>query len=138
MSKRNAPCSADIPACACFAHGDPKNPALAWQGPAWVVKRLRHYAAMEQAFMARFIGGYTRGQICRYESGQTMPPLDFWLKLLLTFGLNLNWALTGKGKPYVIDFYHCPQQQRFIQWHRLKQEQRRLLLALEPPSGDEQ
>jgi len=85
---------------------------------------------MDQELFGRLLQGYNRGQIARYETEQAEPPIDFWLKMMRTFGLNISWAFTGKGKPYVTEFQHCEERERFEQWIALADEKTQLLREL--------
>jgi hypothetical protein len=63
--------------------------------------------------------GYTRSQISRFEIESAEPPIDFWVKLAKLFGLNINWALTGNGLPYIDDFQESPERDRVVGWQKL-------------------
>lgn len=77
---------------------------------------------MDQADFGRLIGGYTRGKISRYEAEKSEPPIDFWVKVMKTFGLNINWAMTGDGIPYISAYADCPERKRFLKWYKLKRD----------------
>jgi len=124
LSAARTPAAADtdIPAFACFAQAGPDVPPYQWEGWGLVVKKLRLYSGLDQTLFGRLLSGYTRGQIARFETEQTQPPMDFWRKLSLTFGLNLTWAITGKGKCYTMDPRHSDESKRFLRWRRQIQQ----------------
>jgi len=101
-----------------------------WQSWGLVIRHLRDYAGMDQDVFGRLLQGYTRGQIGRYETEQTEPPLDFWVKMMLTFGLNLNWVFTGQGKPYIEEYQDCKERKRFNDWIRLISDKENFLKEL--------
>jgi len=111
-----------IPAFACFGLSSPDVPAYQWEGWGLVVKKLRVCSGLDQTVFGRLLVGYTRGQIARYETEQTEPPLDFWRKVAATFGLSLTWAITGKGKCYTMDHYYSDESKRFLRWRRRIQQ----------------
>ena len=101
-----------------------------WQSWGLVLRHLRDYAGMDQAIFGRLLQGYTRGQISRYETEETEPPVVFWGKIMRTFGLNINWALTGEGQPYVCECQDCAERKRFYEWDRLVHEKENFLREL--------
>lgn len=102
-----------------------------WEGWGLVIRHLRAWAGMEQVVFGRLLQGYTRGQIGRYETEQTEPPVDFWAKMVRTFGLNLNWVFTGKGEPHVLEYGDSPERKRFFRWTELVRQQSDFLRELE-------
>lgn len=90
-----------------------------WQGWGLVIRHLRDFTGMDQAIFGRLLQGYKRGQIARYETEQTEPPIDFWVKMMQAFGLNINWALTGQGEPYILEYQDSQERKRFYKWVQL-------------------
>jgi len=87
-----------------------------WQSWGLVIRHIRDFSGMDQDVFGRLLKGFTRFQISRYETEQTEPPIDFWVKMMRTFGLNINWAITGRGVPYVLDYRDCEERKRFEKW----------------------
>jgi len=90
-----------------------------WQGWGLVLRHLRDFAGMDQAILGRLLQGYNRGQIARYETEQAEPPVDFWVKMMRAFGLNISWALTGRGLPYILEYQDSQERKRFYKWIQL-------------------
>lgn len=44
-----------------------------------------------------------RGNLSRYENDLIKPSFDFFYSMYKTFGINLNWLITGEGDLYVKD-----------------------------------
>ena len=122
--------SCTIPANVCFGNTDPNAEPYEWESWGFVIRHLRDLVCMDQTAFGRLVRGYTRGQIARYETEQTEPPLDFWIKLMRVFGLNISWALTGKGKPYIEDYTESEERTRFWRWEDLRTEQKNFLEQL--------
>ena len=101
-----------------------------WQSWGLVIRHLRDFAGMDQDIFGRLLKGYNRGQISRYETEQTEPPIDFWVKLMMTFGLNINWAMTGRGLPYITDFVDSEERKRFEKWSILIYEKENFMKEL--------
>lgn len=106
----------DIPAYGRFCDINYDNEEYVWQSWGLVIRHLRDFANMDQEVFGRLIQGYTRGQIGRYETEQTEPPIAFWEKMACTFGLNLTWAITGIGKPYILEYRDSKERKRLEQW----------------------
>jgi len=113
--------------------GDPSYQGNPYQWENWglVIRHLRDFTGMDQVVFGRLLQGYTRSQIGRYETEQTEPPIDFWLKTMRTFGLNLNWAITGEGTPYTLDYADSVERKRFFRWVDLVRQQSDFLRELE-------
>jgi len=118
------------PAFICFADPIRRGKVYQWEGWGFVIRELRDLVRMDQTAFGRLVQGYTRGQIARYETEQTEPPIDFWRKLMLVFGLNINWAITGKGKSYIEDFADSEERARFWRWQELVEEKEDFLRQL--------
>lgn len=88
---------------------------------------------MDQTAFGRLLRGYTRSQISRYEKEDANPPIDFFIKLMRTFGVDLNWLFTGVGKPYTLDFQDSEERARFLHWTYLMDERMEFLNDI---SGD--
>jgi transcriptional regulator with XRE-family HTH domain len=108
-----------IPARSCFCDPAYKGEKYCWQTWGLVIRDLREYAGMDQAVFVRLLRGYTRGQISRFEIDETEPPIDFWHKMMRTFGLNITWALTGTGCPFIEEFSDSEERKRFLEWSHL-------------------
>jgi transcriptional regulator with XRE-family HTH domain len=108
-----------IPACSCFCDPTYKGEKYYWQDWGLVIRDLREYTGMDQAIFGRLLQGYTRGQISRFELDETEPPIDFWRKIMRTFGLNITWALTGTGCPFIEEFSDSKERKRFLEWSHL-------------------
>jgi hypothetical protein len=87
-----------------------------WQSWGLVIRRLRAATDMDQDVFGRLLQGFTRMQISRYETEAAEPPIDFWKKMMKMFGLNICWAITGYGIPYIEDFYDSEERNRFLKW----------------------
>lgn len=111
-----SPENAIIPACDVFCNPQLTGEAYKWTGWGLAILHLRQYGGLDQAVFGRLLRGYTRGQISRYETEATEPPIDFWIKMARTFGLNITWALTGHGTPYITDYQDCEERSRFYEW----------------------
>ena len=120
-----------VPAYDCFCGFDMQDEPYKWHGWGLVIRHLRDYANMDQTVFGRLLQGYTRGQIARYETEQTEPPIDFWVKMSYTFGLNIHWALTGTGEPYILEHQNCPLRKRFYEWIELISNKENFLKELE-------
>jgi len=51
---------------------------------------------------ARFLGGFSRGQVSRVEQGLQGPPPEMMAALVEIVGLNANWLLTGEGEMWLV------------------------------------
>lgn len=102
-----------------------------WQSWGLVIKNIRDHTGMDQLVFGRLLQGYTRMQISRYETESAEPPIDFLIKLAKFFGLNLNWAFSGHGLPYIQEFQDCPERKRFMDWIRLIAEKENFLKDLQ-------
>jgi transcriptional regulator with XRE-family HTH domain len=106
-----------IPAKYCFFDkGFFETNPYEWQSYGLVIKRLREFIGMDQEIFGRLLQGYTRMQISRYEKEAAQPPIDFWIKMMKFFGLNINWLFTGKGLPYIEEFGDSEERKRLIKW----------------------
>jgi len=129
-SKPDSPDSAYIPAYICFADKELHGVDYQWESWGLVIRHLRDCVRMDQTIFGRVLQGYTRGQIARYETEQTEPPIDFWIKLMRTFGLNISWALTGKGLPYIEAYADSEERQRLERWEHLQADNKKFLQEL--------
>jgi len=93
-----------------------------YQGWGLVIRHIREFVKMDQITFGRLLGGYSRGHISRYELEQSQPPIDFWVKMMRTFGLNINWTLTGQGRKYVSYFKNTKEQEKIFKWLRINEE----------------
>jgi hypothetical protein len=122
----------DIPAYNRFC--DPgmndDNMPYKWQSWGLVIRHLRDFIGLDQDIFGRLLQGYTRGQISRFEKEESEPPIDFWRKMMFTFGLNINWALTGEGLPYIIEYQNCKERSRLNDWINLIFEKKTFLNEL--------
>jgi len=119
-----------IPAYDRFCNPNYDDEIYKWQGWGFVIRHLREYTSMDQAVFGRLLQGYTRGQISRYEIEDTEPPIDFWVKMMRTFGVNINWVYTGQGEPYIRKFQDSEERLRFFEWARLINEKENFLKEL--------
>jgi len=124
------PDRSDIPAYMCFADRELRGVDYQWESWGLVIRHLRDFEGMDQFVFGRLLQGYTQGQISRYETEQTEPPLDFWIKLVRTFGLSISWALTGKGLPYIEAWMDSEERQRLARWERLQADNKDFLQEL--------
>ncbi len=120
----------EIPAYVRFANPDYDTRPYEWEGWGLVIRHIRLFTDMDQAIFGRLVKGYNRGQIARYETEQAEPPIDFWSKLSMMFGLNINWIFTGKGLPYTFDHADSEERKRFYRWERLKDEKENFMQDL--------
>jgi len=120
-----------VPAYQCFCVFEVYGEHYEWQGWGFVIRHLRDFTDMDQAIFGRLLQGYKRGQIARYETEQAEPPVDFWVKMMRFFGLNINWALTGQGKPYILEYQDSQERKRFYKWTYLITEKELFLKELE-------
>lgn len=122
----------DIPAYAlfCIHELNSREPVYEWQSWGLVIKNLRDFANMDQDVFGRLLQGYTRGHISRYETEQSEPTIDFWIKMMRVFGLNINWAFTGKGNPYITEYQDCEERKRFYKWIQLISDKQDFLKEL--------
>jgi len=120
----------DVPACFRFCDPTYLGENYEWQSWGLVIRHLRDCAGMDQEVFGRLLKGYNRGQVSRYETEQSDPPIDFWVKLMRTFGLNVSWAITGIGKPYITEFSDCEERKRFYKWAELIDEKENFLKEL--------
>lgn len=123
----------DVPAWTVFCDptfDEPYGSPYQWACWGLVIRDLRGYTGLDQAIFARLIGGYNRNQVGRYEAEQVQPPIDFWTKLARMFGLNITWAMTGKGLPYVLDFADSDERNRLFLWTALADERKDFLKQL--------
>ncbi len=97
-----------------------------WLGWGTVIRQIRNWVGIDQELFGRLIRGYTRSQIGRYEKEAAEPPIDFWIKMMRTFGLSINWALTGKGVPYVIEYIDSEEYERFLKWSSIMDTKKEL------------
>jgi hypothetical protein len=132
-SKLDSPDLLDIPAYICFADRELRGIDYQWESWGLVIRHLRDSFRMDQTIFGRLLQGYTRGQIARYETEQTEPPIDFWIKLMRTFGLNINWALTGKGLPYIEAYGGSEERRKLARWERLQADNKDFLQELRGP-----
>jgi len=132
IKKNSKAALADIPAYMLFCAHEYDNSAEPYEWQSWglVIRNLRDFANMDQDIFGRLLQGYTRGHISRYETEQSEPTIDFWVKLVRTFGLNINWAFTGKGLPYITDYYDCEERKRFFKWIQLISDKKDFLKEL--------
>lgn len=72
-----------------------------WRSWNGALAELRLDTHMTQEIFGDYIGGFTRSQINRYESGLAEPPIRFWIQISEIFGVSIQWMLTGKGSPHV-------------------------------------
>lgn len=121
----------DVPAYSCFCEPQMEGEKYEWQGWGLVIRHLRDFTGMDQLVFGRLLQGYTRGQVGRYETEQSEPPVDFWVKTMRAFGLNINWALTGIGPPYVLDYEGCQERKKFYKWTALVADKENFLKELE-------
>jgi len=119
-----------IPAEAVFASHLFLGEDYEWQSWGLVIRHLRDFTGVDQEIFGRLIQGYNRGQISRYETEQTEPPIDFWTKLMRMFGLNITWACTGKGLPYIPGFGESDERERFLKWDALISDKENFLKEL--------
>jgi len=117
--RQSKPRLGEIPALDCFELLGRGGQPFEWQGWGLVIRYLRDFTDMDQSIFGRLLQGYTRGQIARYETEQAEPPIDFWVKMMRTFGLNISWALTGQGIPHITEFCDCEERKRFYKWAEL-------------------
>ena len=101
-----------------------------WQSWGLVIRHLRDYAGMDQELFGRLLRGFNRGQIARYETEQAEPPIDFWIKMMRVFGLNINWAMTGQGEPYILEYQNSQERKRFYKWIQLIADKENFLKEL--------
>lgn len=128
---RASPSKERVPAYMRFGNPTYQGNPYQWENWGLVIRHLRDFAGMDQVVFGRLLQGYTRSQIGRYETEQTEPPIDFWLKAMRTFGLNLNWAVTGEGDPYTLDYTDSVERKRFFRWVDLVRQQSDFLRELE-------
>lgn len=124
----------EVPAYDLFCNELMHGERYEWQSWGLVLRHLRDFAGMDQAVFGRLLRGYTRAQISRYETERSEPPVDFWVKIAKTFGLNITWALTGKGQPHTTDFCEGEEMAKFYKWIILINEKADFLKELQ---GDE-
>ena len=115
------------PAKSFFCDRGPQEPKYEWVGWGPLIRHLREWMDVDQSLFGRLLRGYTRPQIARYEKEAAEPPLDFWIKFMKTFGLNLNWVFSGEGVPYVEEYENSPERERFMRWTVLSSEKREFL-----------
>jgi len=60
------------------------------------IKRLRDALDLTQVVFAERLG-VSRSSIIAYEREDTAPSADFFMVLIKTFDVNLNWLLLGEG-----------------------------------------
>jgi len=104
---------------------------LVWTGWGHVIFRLREFIGMDQAMFGLLIGGYTQGQISRYEIQKTEPPIDFWIKLMLMFSLNISWVMTGMGVPYMEITPESDERSRLNRWLTLQKNKAAFMREIE-------
>lgn len=114
--KKNKNFNRHIPAENVFILDFKPGEEYTWAGWGLVIRHLRQSCNMDQTVFGRFIGGYTRAQISRYEKETSEPPIDFWIKMMKIFGLNISWALTGKGLPYIEEYQDSGERNTFLKW----------------------
>ena len=116
--KRTQQKKTDSPAWSIFCDPSLDGPEnmFEWCGWGGVIRRIRKHTGMDQTDFGRLIRGYARNQISRYEKEEAEPPIDFWVKIQDMFGINLNWAFTGKGDPCLANFKDTPDTERFYKW----------------------
>ena len=49
-----------------------------------------------------------------YESGRSQPPIDVVEKISITFNINTNWLLTGRGDIFIGDNKSRPEEKGII------------------------
>ena len=121
---------AEIPAYDAFCGPDHQKEPYEWQCWGLVIRHLRDYSGMDQATFGQLLRGYNRMQISRYETESAEPPIDFWVKMMRIFGLNITWAFTGKGRPYVKEYCDSDERQRLFKWTTLLSEKKEFLTEL--------
>jgi len=126
--KLPAPDLLDIPVYLWLSNFEPEG--YDWESWGLVIRHIRDFAGMDQSIFGRLLQGYTRSQISRYETEETEPPIDFWKKMVRTFGLNISWVFTGKGLPYTTDYMQCDERKRFYKWIELIDEKENFLKEL--------
>jgi hypothetical protein len=104
-----------ITAESCFCDIEVRGEPYEWVSWGLVIRHLRDFIGMDQELFGRLLQGYNRGQIARYETEQAEPPIDFWIKMMRTFGLNISWALTGHGEPFITEFKESEERKRLDQ-----------------------
>lgn len=120
MKKNKTPKTPDqVPAYDRFCVFELYGEHYEWQGWGLVIRHLRDFTGMDQAIFGQLLQGYQRGQIARYETEQTEPPVDFWVKMMRFFGLNISWALTGQELPYILEYQESQERKRFYKWIQL-------------------
>ncbi len=72
-----------------------------WVGWSDVILKIREYVSLDQSQFGQMLGGYNRGQVGRFESGESDPPISFWERFTKVTSLSLTWVFTGLGNPYV-------------------------------------
>lgn len=120
-----------IPAQGCFCSCESQDKQYQWVSWGLVIYDIRRFVGMDQINFGRLISGYTRSQIARYESEQAEPPIDFWIRIMKVLGLNINWALTGKGKPYIEEFQESDERKKYINWEKIEDERLEYLKKLD-------
>ena len=128
--KKPCPVSAELavtPAYARFCDIDVTGEIYRWESWGLVIRHLRDYVGMEQNVFGRLLQGYTRSQISRYETEVTEPPIEFWVKMMRMFGLNICWALTGEGLPYITEYQDSKERERLSRWAVLIAEKENFL-----------
>jgi len=120
----------EIPACMCFCNPALRGSDYQWTSWGLAIRHLRDHVGLDQATFGSLVQGYTRGQIARYETEQAEPPIDFWIKLMRCFGLSVDWAMTGKGLPYVGGFKDCEDRKRYHNWQYLRLQSEEFLNEL--------
>jgi hypothetical protein len=114
--KNSEPDLSSAPAFGVFC--DPVNNPEPYEYISWglVIRQLRDSTNLDRALFGRLIGGYSMQQIGRYEKEQTEPPIDFWLKMMKKFGLNITWAMSGHGNPCIAGFDESDERKKFLTW----------------------
>ena len=97
-----------------------------WAGWASVVSRVRENMELDQVEFGTMLGGFSRGQVARYESGENEPSVAFWIRFTKVTSLSLTWVLTGLGDPYEAVFQRLPDFDEFKRWMVLGAERERL------------
>lgn len=54
--------------------------------------------------LSKFGKKIDRGNISRYINTDLKPSSDFYIAMSVILDVNINWLLTGEGKPYMSDY----------------------------------
>ena len=68
------------------------------------IKEFRQAMSVQQGDFASSLG-VLQQQLSKYERGENKPSVDFLIKLVEKYNVNLNWLLTGQGRMFEnVDF----------------------------------